>query len=261
MTATARLLDQRSLGQVKLRMERDGVSVLREAGCAKVRVPRGSREAILINVSGGLAGGDRIDIECAAGRCAGMTVTTQAAERVYRTIGPPARVNVHLTVEDDASLFWLPQETICFDGSALSRHIDVDLGANTTFVAMESMVFGRTAMGEKVDTISIKDRWNIKQDGKLVHAEAFALGPEFANSKATLSGHLATATILIVAQTVQSKLEAIRSHLSPSDGASAWNGKLVVRLLAATGYDLRKRLMTILAICLGEQTLPKCWTC
>jgi hypothetical protein len=46
MTAIARLLEQRSVGHVHLRMERDGVAVLREAGSAKCRIARGTAEAI-----------------------------------------------------------------------------------------------------------------------------------------------------------------------------------------------------------------------
>ena len=96
MTATARLLEQRSVGHVHLRMERDGIAVMREAGSAKCRMPRGTTEAILINTSGGLAGGDSVQIKAEVGAGAALTFTSQAAERIYRTLGPAADVRVSL---------------------------------------------------------------------------------------------------------------------------------------------------------------------
>ncbi len=74
-----------------------------------MRVPRASHDAILINVSGGLAGGDAIKIVAEAGQGTRLTVTTQAAERLYRTLGPAADVSVSLKAEAGSTLFWLPQ--------------------------------------------------------------------------------------------------------------------------------------------------------
>lgn len=102
---------QRSRGEVKLGFGPRGVEHFREAGAAKLRLPQGSTEAILINTSGGLAGGDRHVIDIGVSE-ANLTVTTQAAERVYRSLGPAAELHVSLKVGPQARLCWLPQETI-----------------------------------------------------------------------------------------------------------------------------------------------------
>jgi urease accessory protein len=260
MTATARLLEQRSVGHVHLRMERDGIAVMREAGSSKCRMPCGTHEAILINTSGGLAGGDVVDIRVEAGQDAELTITSQTAERVYRTLGPAASVSVSLKAAPGSTMFWMPQETILFEGSALRRKLDVELADDATFVAVEAMVFGRTEMGEVVRKVSVEDQWRVRQGGRLVHAEAFKLGPDWTSTASTFAENRVTATLLVISPEAEQHLEKLRAVLSPQDGASAWNGKLVARFLARDGYHLRKTLFQALCVCVGRDRLPKCWT-
>jgi urease accessory protein len=260
MTATARLLEQRSVGHVHVRMELGGIAVMREAGSAKCRCPRGGHEAILINTSGGLAGGDTVNIKAEVGAGAKLSLTSQAAERVYRTLGPAADVRVSLSAGKDSTLLWLPQESIFFEASALARSMEVDLAEGATFLAVEPMVFGRTEMGERINRVSVADRWNIRCDGRLIHAEAFKLGPNWSNSQASFNNNHAAATLLLVSPKAEMLVDKIREVLGSNDGASAWNGKLVARLLAEDGFHLRKTLIQVLVACVGREYLPKCWT-
>lgn len=241
-------------------MERSGIAVMRESGAAKCRLPRGSSEAILINTSGGLAGGDQSEINAEVGTGATLTLTSQAAERVYRTLGPAARVRVLLTVGARASLLWVPQECILFQGSALDRTLDVDLAAGATVFVVEPMVFGRHAMGEQVDRVAVTDRWSIRQGGRLVHAEAFRVGPDFPHSAATFANNHATACVVLISPQAEALLDRVRAVLGSQDGASAWNGKLVARVLAPDGYHLRKTLVQVISACVGRDRLPRCWT-
>jgi urease accessory protein len=260
MSAIARLLEQRSVGHVHVRMERDGIAVMRESGSAKCRMPRGSHEAILINTSGGLAGGDVVGITAEVGEGACLTLTSQAAERVYRTLGPPAEVKINLVAGKGATLLWMPQESILFEGSALRRSLEVDVADGASFLAVEPMIFGRREMGEHVSTVAVHDRWNIRREGKLVHAEAFALGPDWPRSKATLGDNHAMASVLLLSADAERHLDAVRGVLGSQDAASAWNGKLVARLLAKDGFHLRKTLIQVFSACVGREKLPKCWS-
>jgi urease accessory protein len=260
MSETARLLGQRSSGQVHLRLEKSGIAVMREAGSAKCRLPRGSSEVILINTSGGLAGGDVVDVRAEAGADAELTLNTQAAERIYRTLGPAASVSVTLRAAPGSTLRWLPQETILFEGASLAREFDVELAADANFLAVEAMVFGRKEMGEEVRTVTVRDRWRVRQAGRLIHAEEFRLGPKWAASDATFGSNRACATLLLVSPLAERLLEKLREVLGPEDGASAWNGKLLARFLARDGFQLRKTLIQALCVCVGRACLPKCWT-
>src|SRR4051794_30530596 len=132
----------------------DGVTrrrELHESGSLRVRFPSPEAQglsAVFVNTAGGIAGGDRFEVDIAAGEASRVTVTTAAAEKVYRSHGPAAQVDIALTVAAGAHLAWLPQETILFDQARIARRIDIDLAQNASLLLCEIVVFGRAAMGE-----------------------------------------------------------------------------------------------------------------
>jgi urease accessory protein len=251
---------QRSEGSIHLAVGPQGIIRLREAHAAKVRMPFGVPEAILINTSGGLAGGDRFAFDITAEENATLIITSQAAERVYRSLGPAAEVDVTLTVRPGASLMWLPQETILFDGAALSRRLTADLSGRSRFLAVESIIVGREAMGETVRQARLSDRWRIRQDGKLVFADDVAFDGAPPATATTLGEARAFATVVLVAPDAEDFLPRVRAAIGPRGAASAWSGKLVARLVARDGFDLRKSLIPALAALAGGGGLPKTWS-
>jgi urease accessory protein len=253
-------LEQRSIGEVRLRLECHGVTQLREAGALKMRIPRGSSEAILINTGGGIAGGDAFAFDIGVGDNARLTVTSQAAERVYLTLGPAASIKTSLRADEGSTLFWLPQETIIYEGAALRREYAVHLGNGSKFLAVEPIVFGRREMGEAVETLQINDSWRIWRGGALIHADALAIGPGIPGSTASLGEARAMGTIICIAEDAEDRLESVRDALGPLSGASAWNGKLIARLLAEDGFILRKQIISALHALAGAEALPKIWT-
>lgn len=245
---------------VSLRMERFGIAVLKEAGAAKVRLPRGSHEAILINTSGGLAGGDDFKIEAAAGPGARLSLTSQAAERVYRTLGPPAAVHISLTAGPNSQLFWLPQETILFDGSALNRQFAVMLDEDADFLAIEPVVLGRKEMGELPRRLWLREKWRIHCGGRLIHAENLLIDGGIPGTRATLDGATAFATLIHVSKRAGAALDQLREAIGAEGSASTWNGKLVARMVAPDGFHLRKVLFRALNVIPGVSHLPRPWS-
>jgi urease accessory protein len=149
-----RLERARGLARVAIRAT-GGVTRLAEnyqSGSAKVRFPRtpggAPIEAVLLNTAGGLTGGDRLSYAVTVEAGARGIATTQAAERVYRRAAGVAEIETHLAVGAEASLDWLPQETILFDRSALTRTLDRRCSPTARLLAVEAIVLGRTAMGE-----------------------------------------------------------------------------------------------------------------
>ena len=251
---------QRSVGSILLTVGAQGLRRMREAGAAKVRMPHGGREAILINTGGGLAGGDTFDFDIAAEENAQLTITSQAAERVYRSLGPAATINVKLRAAAGATLCWLPQETILFDGAALSRCIETDLAPDARFLGIESVILGRAAMGETIRHARLRDRWRIRQGGKLVFADDLAFDGAPPATRATLKGAKAFATMVLIADDAEMFLEPARKAIGGSGGASAWSGKLVARLAAKDGFALRKALIPALTVLARGAALPKVWS-
>lgn len=257
---TAAIRHQRSEGAILLSMGPKGVRRMREAHSAKVRIPHGSSEAILINTGGGLAGGDRFSFTLTAEENARLTVTSQAAERVYRSLGPAADVEVTLTAQRGASLMWLPQETILFDGAALNRRIYAELAEDARLLAVESVILGREAMGETVSHARLHDRWRIRRQGRLIFADDLAFDGPPPETSATLGKARAFATVVLVSTEAEDLLDKVRAAIGSRGDASAWSGKLVARLLARDGFELRKSLIPALTLLANGAALPKTWS-
>ena len=156
---------------------------------------------MFVNTAGGTAGGDRFDIDIATGEGARLTVTTAAAEKVYRSHGPAAQLDIALKAAAHSHLAWLPQETILFDRARVERRIDIDLADTASLLLCEIVVFGRAAMGEHMRQGDFVDRWRLKRGGRLVFAETVRLHGDIAEKlahPAVANGGVAIGTALIV---------------------------------------------------------------
>ena len=161
---------QRSSGKAVLKLSARGVEDLAGGGGGQDQTAgdlarAGPVEAIVINTAGGVTGGDDFAYDLTTGSGASLVATTQAAEKVYRAVGPPAHIAVRLTAEAGSRLSWLPQETILFDGAALNRTITANIAADARLLIVESVVFGRTEMGERDIASRFHDRWRINREG------------------------------------------------------------------------------------------------
>lgn len=243
---------------------------LYQEGAAKIRLPRTAGdplEAILINTAGGLTGGDRVAWSVDVGAGASAMVTTQACEKLYRAGGGLARLDARLTVGSGGRLAWLPQETIAYDGCAFARRLDVDLAGDARLLFVEATMFGRQAMGETVARGTFRDRWRVRRDGVLVHAEEFVLDGEVERRlrrRASLDGGRAMAAVLLVGPDALAQLDPARAAIGALGGASAWlaggTGKLLARLVAGDSLSLRRRLVPLLALLNDGAGMPKAWS-
>ena len=254
---------QRSLGKLVLEIAANGAVVrMREEGCSKLRMPTMAAgqapEAIIINTSGGLAGGDRLEIDVKA--ASDLCLTTQAAEKVYRSLSNETHISTRLSGQGEARLLWLPQETILFDGARLARSLEVDLQENAGLLAVESVVLGRKAMGESLTDFSFHDRWRIRRGGRLIYADDLRFDPARVLGAAALNGARAFATLVFVGTEVERFLEPLREIFADRGGVSVWDGKLVARLVGVDGFDLRKTLIPALTLLAAPNELPKVWT-
>ena len=257
----------RGTGRIAVRAikGRTRLADLGQQGSARILRPHGQGpgfEATLLNTAGGITGGDRFSWEAEAGPGTRLTLATQAAERGYRSSGGHGAVTTRLSLGAGARIDWLPQETILFDGAALHRRLEVEMAEDATLLAVEPVLLGRSAMGETVQRADFRDRWEIRRAGRLIHLEALRLdGPigSLSQGSATLAGHRAFATILYLAPDAEAWLDAVRAGLPETAGASAWEGRLVVRLLADGSLALRRALVPILETLRGA-ALPRVWT-
>jgi urease accessory protein len=271
---------ERCDGVSELRFARkDGITALahlfQRAPC-RVLFPNSPSDdlplAALLTTSGGLTGGDRIRISVGAEDGAQAVVTTQAAEKIYRSLGPETRVDVALTVGRDAWLEWLPQETILFDRARLMRRTTAEIGPGGRLLASEMIVLGRTARGEQISTGLLHDRWSVRVAGRLVWIDAIRLDGDIGqrlDAPAGFDGATAIATAIYIGENAASLLPLARALALDSDsraGATLAGPVLLARFLGRDTRILRADLARYLgdlrraAAGLPAQ-VPRLWQC
>lgn len=238
-----------------------------QKGSAKAMLPRmhgRATEVVFLNTAGGLTGGDRLSygLDLAAGAWA--VGTTQTAERAYLSRAGAAQTDVALTLGAGARLHWLPQEMILFQGAAIERSLRVEMAEDAEFVMLETLVLGRAAMGERLTRIALKDRREVIRGGRPALIEAILLGDaDLARPGAAgLNGAVALATLAVFARDAGDRLARLRAAL-PEAGAvraaaSAWDGRLVARFMAAEAWPLRQAVARAIETLTGG-ALPRVW--
>ncbi|MCA0270972.1 MAG: urease accessory protein UreD [Proteobacteria bacterium] len=268
MSACPSPVAQRSHGAAHLGFRCEGswtrLARLHQSGSAKAFVHPmiTGPEVVFLNTSGGMTGGDslRYELDLAAG-CR-VTATTQTAERAYRSVEGAAEVAVTLNLGPAAHLDWLPQETILFDSSALNRRTTVNLSAGASCLVLEAVVLGRLAMSETVRSLSLTDHRKIFRDGVPVLYEPLRLtDAALADGPGLMQGARAFASLALVQPGAEARLNAVRAVLDEPgvlSGASAFDGKLVLRLMAADGWPLRRQVLRLLSL-LRAAPPPRVW--
>lgn len=223
--------------------------------------------AALVNTAGGLAGGDEVEISVALDAGAAATVSTPAAEKIYRSLGPETRVAARIEVGPGARLEWIPQETILFEGARLARRLEADIAADAVLLMAEMLVFGRHARGEALTRGSLLDIWRIRRGGALVWADGLALDGDIAAMLANpfgFAGAEANATLLLADP---NPLAPLRDGLRDAGIAATIlrPGLMLARWLGSAA-TVREGLGSAIRLVRARHfglpaALPRLWTC
>jgi len=230
------------------------------------------KEAVLINTAGGIAGGDHLEYTVTALADTSITLTSQAAEKVYRALDTPAHISTRLKADQGAKIAWLPQETIVFNGARLKRKTEIDVVPGAEVLALESLVLGRAAYGEEVVSGHITDRWSVRKNGRLIWVDSFRLTSDIfpqLHRKALLSKFKAVATLIYFGPDLETRLELMReiaTSVSCRQAVTLVGGVLVVRFAAELSSNLRLGLGNFLQqfgreLRGGPFRVPKMWVC
>ena len=245
---------QRARGRIGLSFCGDKLEELYQSGCAKLMLPKTygeMTEAVMLNTAGGITGGDRLTVKIQTENCAIVT-TTQTAERLYRSSTEPAKIEVGLCADKAATLHWLPQETIIFDGAELDRTIRLDMSADSNCLLAETIVMGREAMGEDIYDCHFTDNWRLYREGQLFHAESLRLTSRVAEIMAAPAG--GNGARLQMAGLLTSVVETCYSNCA----MSCWDDRLVIRLMSPYPPIARADINRLLCALRG-QPLPRVW--
>ena len=259
----------RAMVRFGLRAGRMHLVDLAQSGSGKAMLPRvfgAVPEAVFLNTSGGLTGGDTLRYAMQLDAGARLTATTQTAERAYATDGEAAQVHVQARLGAGAHLDWLPQETILFESAHLARNTEIDLAEGASALLVESLVLGRQAMGEVPKTARLTDSRIIRRQGRPFWAETMRIDADVlasASSPAILGGARAMAVIAHIAQGAEDAASRLRA-LPIFDGAdmavSGWNGRCLIRITATDGWPLRAQIIRVITA-LRAAPMPRVWQC
>lgn len=264
---------QRSHGKAMVSFALRGDQVrlrdLAQSGSAKAMLPRvwgAVPEVVFLNTSGGLTGGDGLSYQMDIGAGARVTATTQTAERAYASTGMAADVSVRANVGQGGRLDWLPQETLIYEDAHLHRNTEIDLAEGASCLLSEAVVLGRHAMGERPVRARFTDTRVIRRMGRPVWTERLYFNPQIfarATDPAILGDARAFAIIALIADGAQDYLARVRAILDEPacrSAASGWDGRLLIRIMAADGWPLRKQIARVLTA-LRDAPLPRVWQC
>ncbi len=274
----------RAQGKLRISFKRRGPQTVLDdfyqQGCMKARRPRTAPhdicEIVTINTAGGLTDGDHLAQNFIWDTDTTARITSQAAERIYRSRQQDAHIETRLIIGKGASAQYLPQECILFNGGRLRRANHVEMAKGARLVATESLVFGRTAMREEVTAGKLLESWRIRYDGELIFADGFHLeGPvrKHLNRTAVANGAGAMATLLCAGEDVDQFEEPFKQAASAlcnaqrQVGCSLLNKVLLVRILADNGALMRTALSDLAKEMLNRTSqtekadLPKVWLC
>jgi urease accessory protein len=179
----------------------------------------------LLHPPGGLVPGDELDIELTVGRRARALVTTPAAAKVYRSDGRRAVQRQRLLVASGASLEWLPQETIFFNGAIADLRTTVLLDEGAAFVGWEVLCLGRHASGERFTVGRCRNQLEIHRAGVPLYVDraAWEGGSDALSASYGLGGHVVWGTMLAVGrenESLEELLDLARRSAPPEVGTT-----------------------------------------
>lgn len=129
----------------------------------------------MINIFGGLIGGDQLDIEVFVGIGCYLILIMQVVECVYCFKEGYVWMDLYLFVVFGVLLYWLFQELILFEGVWFNCSLFVDLVKDVKFLMVEFMIFGCIVMGEVLNDVDFKDKICVMCDGMLFYFDGMYL--------------------------------------------------------------------------------------
>jgi len=253
--------ERRADRTVLVRRRHDGPLVVQKA-----LYPEGDEvcHAIIVHPPAGIAGGDALSLRADLGPGARALLTTPGAGKWYRSAGPWASQRLAFNVAAGASLEWLPQETIVFNGALADLGTEIRLQGDASFIGWEILCLGRTGSGETFSRGELKLDLQLWRDGALTWIErgGFAADAKLRNSRAGLDGKAVFGSFAAAGDITDTLLAECRGV---SGGAvTRLPGLLVARILCDSGGEARRyfaNLWSLIrpALCARAATLPRIW--
>ena len=268
------LKDQRCLGYVNLKIGKSSNGTVqifnhREQGNLKARLIHNydlNDELIIINTAGGLTSGDLNLNSIQVDSDTSLNITTQSMEKIYNCKNLLANAYTNIIVGDNSYVTWMPLETIFFNGGKLRRRLNIDLKPSSNFFAVETLIFGRKAMGEIVKSGELDDAIQIYKNNKLLYSDFNRIKGNIDKQifkSLVLKGNNIYCNIIYIGKKMRVYEKKILNYTNKSKyffGVSIVNGVLLLKLLAKNINDIRDFLSDMIKIFGENFNLPRIWS-
>lgn len=164
--------------------------------------------AVIIHPPGGVVGGDQLEISTHLGASAHAQITTPGAAKWYKSNDHLSHQKIKISLEKNASLEWVPQETIFYNNANVQIDAEITLEDDAKYIGCEILCFGRTAFGESFNQGLIKQRTRIKRNNQLIWFEQIRLQGESSSMTGplALAGKTVCATLILTGKTLSQPL-------------------------------------------------------
>ena len=244
---------------------------LYQEGSLKVLAPKTyglSKELVLINTSGGVLGGDKYNVAIDLKKNSKLIMSSQAAERVYKSRGKISDIKMRANLSGKSSLIWIPYETILFNESSMARSFDINISKGSSAIFFDHIVFGRIASGEVLISSKFKDNWLVKYDKKPIFLDRLTWSGELPTSTPLLGNSLAICSILyfgdneelykkradeINAKIIGNLVSETKSEIK--FGSTTRNNSVILRIASKNATTLRKVAMDAMKIFCSDELM------
>jgi urease accessory protein len=213
-------------------------------GAVRANYPDGSGipEVQITNPSGGILGGDSLELEISLAPGSSATILTQAANKAYR--GETSEQRALFRVGEGAFLEYLPHHLIPYSGSDYRQVTTFQLAPDSTLITWDAYAAGRVARSERFYFTGLYSRTRISRYGIPEVVDGFELtgGTEW------FGGYPYTAAIYILApRNLESLAKTLLDLLAVAPGALASSSALssgicAIRALANDAHTLYRLL-------------------
>jgi len=184
----------------------------------------------ILHPPGGIVSGDRLAINVNADQGSAALITTPAAGKFYRSSGNTACQSIRIDIAENASVEWLPQETIIYEGACVSSSLTIDLAANARFIGWEILSLGRPASSEGFSCGAAELRWQINREGLPFYLERLLLDAASISARWGLN-ELSACGTMFASPASPASLEAVTLLIgdAPNRGVTRIDNLLICR--------------------------------
>ena len=195
----------------------------------------GACHLYILHPPGGIVGGDDLSINVKAAPHSHALITTPAAGKFYRSSGAQAKQAVEITIANGATVEWLPQETIIYEGAQLKSSVKVDLASDARFIGWEILSMGRPACYENFDYGLADLSWQIYCEDRPVLLERLYLDAKAFSARWGLQGNSACGTLFATPASAES-FAAVQDLIGDTKGRGVTR---IDNLLVCRALDIR----------------------